>query len=75
MVKDGMPLLRGRWLVFEVEATDVKKPYSVYWKVRNCGEEAYRRKMVRGEIWADGGKRKRGGVLFSKATITSNAIS
>lgn len=59
MIRDRMPLLRGRRLVFEVEATDTKKPYSVYWKVRNCGEEAYRRKMVRGEIWADEGKRKR----------------
>lgn len=44
----------GRSLRFTIEDCTVEKPFDVYWKVRNAGEEAARRKMFRGEI------RKRG---------------
>jgi hypothetical protein len=40
----------GRSLRFTIEDCTVEKPFHVYWKVRNAGEEAARRKMFRGEI-------------------------
>lgn len=39
-----------RHLEFYIEDTNVPKPYSIYWKVRNLGEEAYRLNQIRGEI-------------------------
>ncbi|WP_139005457.1 SMODS domain-containing nucleotidyltransferase [Arthrobacter crystallopoietes] len=44
----------GRSLRFSIEGCTVAKPFDVYWKVRNAGEEAASRNMFRGEI------RKRG---------------
>jgi hypothetical protein len=40
----------GRDLRFEIDACTVQEPYDVYWKVRNAGPEAARRKAFRGEI-------------------------
>lgn len=40
----------GRSLRFSIEDCTVKKPYEVYWKVRNAGQEAARRRSFRGEI-------------------------
>lgn len=40
----------GRDLRFEIDACTVQEPYDVYWKVRNAGSEAARRKAFRGEI-------------------------
>ena len=40
----------GRSLRFTIEECTVERPFDVYWKVRNAGEEAARRKMFRGEI-------------------------
>lgn len=50
IVRKKFPLLRGRSLLFEVVSIDVDPPYQIFWKVRNCGEEAYRKKQIRGEI-------------------------
>ncbi|MCH4184475.1 MAG: hypothetical protein LKF61_03220 [Eggerthellaceae bacterium] len=55
MSKRGFPLLRGRKLFFKILTTDIEAPYQIYWKVRNCGEEAYRKKMIRGQIVQDDG--------------------
>ncbi|KUM32885.1 SMODS domain-containing nucleotidyltransferase [Arthrobacter sp. EPSL27] len=43
-----VPLSRS--LKFSIEGCTVEKPFDVFWKVRNAGEEAARRKMFRGEI-------------------------
>lgn len=40
----------GRSLRFSIEDCTVEKPYEVYWKVRNAGEEAAHRQSFRGEI-------------------------
>ena len=51
-------LQRHRWLAinksleFSITSTDVIPPYDVYWKVKNCGEEAYKKRMVRGSIFS-----------------------
>lgn len=39
-----------RSLDFFIESTTVEKPYAVFWKVRNVGDEAKRRNCLRGEI-------------------------
>lgn len=59
MLRSGKPLRRNKKLYFWVDKTTVEEPFTVYWKVRNCGEEAYRRKCVRGQIIPDEGKRER----------------
>lgn len=40
----------GRSLRFEIDGCTVQEPYDVYWKVRNAGPEAARRRAFRGEI-------------------------
>lgn len=40
----------GRSLRFNIEDCNVPEPFEVYWKVRNAGIEAARRKSFRGEI-------------------------
>jgi hypothetical protein len=44
-------LSKNKSLTFSVESTSVIRPYDIYWKVRNCGEEAVRRNMERGSIF------------------------
>lgn len=39
-----------RSLEFYIESTNVPKPYKIYWKVRNMGDEAYKRNQIRGQI-------------------------
>ena len=39
-----------RNLEFYIESTTAPKPYKIYWKVRNMGEEAYKRNQIRGQI-------------------------
>lgn len=46
----------GRSLSFTIEGCTVAPPYDVYWKVRNAGVEAVRRKNLRGEIVRGGEK-------------------
>lgn len=41
---------RSKSLDFYIEERDVEKPYDIYWKIRNVGEEARRRKQLRGTI-------------------------
>ena len=55
----GIPLKRDKQLKFYIEKTDVQSPYQVYWKVRNCGEYAYKKRMVRGDIVADSGRHEK----------------
>ncbi|OGG69795.1 hypothetical protein A3I99_03570 [Candidatus Kaiserbacteria bacterium RIFCSPLOWO2_02_FULL_45_11b] len=46
-------------LSFYIKHVDVPQPYSVYWKVRNFGEEAQRKECLRGKITKDEGKYER----------------
>ncbi len=39
-----------RSLRFFIESTDAEEPFTVMWKVRNRGEKAERRNMIRGQI-------------------------
>lgn len=55
----NFPLKRNKKLEFKVIDTNVKEPYEVRWKVRNIGEVAERRNMIRGQILTDKGYRKR----------------
>lgn len=45
-----LPLGRHRKLRFYIKYCDAPEPYAIYWKVLNRGEEAFRRKCVRGTI-------------------------
>ena len=55
---EGSNLLRkNKKLDFFVKSTDCPKPYDVYWKIRNVGEEAIRRDRVRGNIVKGSGER------------------
>lgn len=47
---------RSKSLDFYIEYCDVERPYDIYWKVRNVGEEAHKRDNIRGEIIKDGEK-------------------
>lgn len=58
MLRRHLPLRKNKQLDFSIKRCDVPEPYEVYWKVRNCGEEAYRRKCVRGQICKDRGSHK-----------------
>lgn len=42
-------------LRFKISSVNVPPPYSVYWKVRNGGDEAYYANQLRGEITLDEG--------------------
>lgn len=52
-------LRREKNLDFYISNTSVPSHCELLWKVRNCGEEAYRRNMVRGQIIEDDGSRSR----------------
>ena len=49
---------RGLSIELEMRKTNVPEPYSVWWKVRNVGEEAYKRNCIRGQIEKNKGKKK-----------------
>jgi len=56
----NMPfLLKRKKLEFFIESTNIPEPFYVKWKVRNFGEEALQRDDLRGQIWADTGKKTR----------------
>lgn len=59
LLRRHWPLLRERSLDFYIVDTDVEEPYDVYWKVRNRGEVAFRKHMVRGELLEDTGLKTR----------------
>lgn len=52
-------LRKQKKLEFYIDRTNAPQNCQVYWKVRNCGEEAYRRNMIRGKICKDSGHRSR----------------
>ena len=50
MLQSCLRLPIRRSLQFYIEQTDVNPPYNVLWKVRNRGEKAEQRDMIRGQI-------------------------
>lgn len=54
-----MPLKSRKDLLFQVKNISVNKPYQIYWKVLNRGEEAKRRDCIRGQIIRDEGYEQR----------------
>lgn len=59
LLKNMKFLLKRKRLEFFIESTNIPEPFEVKWKVRNFGEEARQRDDLRGQIWADRGKRKK----------------
>ena len=49
-----------------IYSTTVPEPYEVYWKVKNVGPEARRRRMIRGEIY------KRGNTIVEHTNFYGN---
>lgn len=45
-------------LKFYISYCDVPELHQVFWKTRNCGEEAYKRNDIRGQIVKDDGTKK-----------------
>lgn len=46
-------------LLFYIESCDVQEPYEVYWKVKNVGQHAIDKDMIRGKIDKDSGYREK----------------
>jgi hypothetical protein len=63
MLRDMLALVKTlparKSLTFNIEETDVAKPYDVRWKVLNRGTEAVRRRNVRGGIIESSSKQER----------------
>ncbi len=55
MLSRLIPLKSNKKLRFWVAEISVDKPYEIYWKVLNRGDEAERRNCIRGQIIADRG--------------------
>lgn len=50
MLRQGKWLSPKKTLKFFINSNTVPKPYDIYWKVKNRGEEARRRNQMRGQI-------------------------
>jgi hypothetical protein len=59
ILRDNSWLMPERKLKFFIKTAPSISSYDVYWKIRNVGREAIRRKQVRGQIHRDGGGRYR----------------
>lgn len=55
--KHGNVVGRGRTINFKIARINVPTPYSVYWKVRNTGDEAINANCIRGQVVQDSGSR------------------
>lgn len=70
----------GRKFEFFVESTTVPEPYNLFWKIRNVGDIAESRSLIRGQIIPDQGRNRRressdfGGEHFVEAYIIKNGI-
>ncbi|MEH2076926.1 MAG: hypothetical protein V7K57_21410 [Nostoc sp.] len=58
MLSSKFPLLPNKNLEFYIADSNVPKPFQVKWKVRNVGNEAVRRKQIRGQIVNDSGNHR-----------------
>jgi Second Messenger Oligonucleotide or Dinucleotide Synthetase domain/Adenylyl/Guanylyl and SMODS C-terminal sensor domain len=53
--KHGNVVWRDRVIIFRVASINIPLPYTVYWKVRNTGEEAINDNCIRGQVVKDDG--------------------
>lgn len=60
----GGYLALDKRLTFKIVSTDCMEPYDIYWKVRNVGDEAIRRNMIRGNIEKTNSKIKKESTNF-----------
>ncbi|WP_461791572.1 SMODS domain-containing nucleotidyltransferase [Pedobacter sp.] len=51
LASKGNKVERGRWINFNLTATDIQSPYTIYWKVLNRGEFAQAENHIRGQIF------------------------
>ncbi len=58
MLLSKLPLLPNKSLEFYIVDCNVPQPFQVKWKVRNVGEEAIRRNLIRGQIINDSGNHR-----------------
>ncbi|MDU8923644.1 nucleotidyltransferase [Pasteurellaceae bacterium LIM206] len=54
-----IPLKSQKELLFKIDECTASKPYDIYWKVLNRGEEAERRNCIRGQIVKDCGYKQK----------------
>lgn len=59
MISNNFPLKFNKKLRFYLSSCNVPEPYDIKWKVRNIGEVAEKKDLIRGQIWADGGNQSR----------------
>ena len=80
MLSKKFPLLPGKSLKFHIVECNVPKPFQIKWKVRNVGEEASRRDIIRGQIVDDRGNHERvesslfNGAHFVECYIIKNNV-
>lgn len=55
--KHGNVVAPDRTILFTLAKVAVPEPFSVYWKVRNTGEEAIANNCIRGQVFKDRGNR------------------
>lgn len=56
MLRNHIPLLARKKLLFSIVKIDVPKPYHIEWKILNRGDVAKRKNQIRGQIVSDGGQ-------------------
>jgi hypothetical protein len=59
LLRDLKVIKSKKSLTFFVSQCDVPKPYDVYWKIKNLGQQAIDRNMIRGQIIKDAGEERR----------------
>lgn len=50
LLRNNQPLRKDKALDFYIASTNAPKPYNIYWKVRDIGQDALERNMIRGQI-------------------------
>lgn len=50
LLRNNQPLRKNKKLDFYISFTDAPKPYKIYWKVKNEGQAALDKNMIRGQI-------------------------
>ncbi len=59
LLRDLKIIKNKKSLLFFVSQCDAPKPYEVYWKIKNLGQQAIEKNMIRGQILKDGGQEQR----------------
>ena len=59
LLRDLKIIKNKKSLLFFISQCDAPKPYDVYWKIKNLGQQAIDKNMIRGQILKDGGQEQR----------------